>query len=107
MVKIRTAITAFFTLYGLIRPVFPPEESWLSNGVSKAYEFLGPFLPDLKYIWLKVVIVLAVVTWLIVSLSLLGDLVFIFTCLNGFFVNNSLSTAWLKIVRNFLINSSC
>lgn len=53
-------LIAFFTLYGLINPVFPPEKSWLSNWVSKAYAFLAPVLPDFKFTWLKVVIVLVV-----------------------------------------------
>jgi predicted TIM-barrel fold metal-dependent hydrolase len=47
----------FFLLYQLLLPIFPPEESFLSRWVNKAYQFTDRFFPDIPGIWLKVLII--------------------------------------------------
>jgi predicted TIM-barrel fold metal-dependent hydrolase len=65
-------ILAFFLLYGLLLPVFPPEDSWLSRSINDAYVFTAPYLPTIRATWLKI-LVLAVV---LIFFSSIRNLIF-------------------------------
>lgn len=54
---------AFFLLYSLVTPVFPPDESWISKIIFKLSNLLSPAFPVIPYIWLKVLIVVFVILY--------------------------------------------
>ncbi len=49
---------AFFLLYNLLSPAFPPENSWLSGIIHKAGIFLSPVFPTLTAVWLRVTVLI-------------------------------------------------
>lgn len=51
---------AFFLLYELLLPLFPPEASGLSKVIHQLYEFTGPIFPDIRFTWLKLLIIIIV-----------------------------------------------
>ncbi len=48
---------AFFMLFGLLLPVFPPEQTWVSKMIYKAYVFLHPVFPDIRSAALKIFLI--------------------------------------------------
>jgi len=51
---------AFFLLYSLVLPFFPPEKTWLSKIVNKAYVFTDRAFPDIPGIAFKILLVVFV-----------------------------------------------
>lgn len=51
---------AFFLLYSLVTPVFPPDVGTFSQWINKAFLFVDPILPTIPYVWFKILLIIIV-----------------------------------------------
>ena len=51
------AFIHFFLEVELLLPVFPPEDTWISRIIYKAWIFMDPVFPDIPYDWLKLLVI--------------------------------------------------